>query len=152
VGLDYRADCRVRGVRLGGGEEVLSTTAQVRKAGAAGGEVTSPRRGAAPAAVVTSLVLPLLLSARRGPAGSRAPAAQGETVQGSTAGDAVAGGATARSRPPPPGVALEQAGTVPAGPPGFSLAVRRGLPLTVGVYGVWRDVGNEEFTDAAPGG
>ena len=114
--------------------------------------MTCPRRGSAPAAVITSLVLPLLLSACLAPAASRAPVAQDETVQGSTAGDAVAGGATARSRPPPPGVALEQAGTVPAGPPGFSLAVRRGLPLTVGVYGVWRDVGNEEFTDAAPGG
>ena len=34
VGLDYRDACPVRGVRLGGGEEVLSTTAQVRKAGA----------------------------------------------------------------------------------------------------------------------
>jgi transglutaminase-like putative cysteine protease len=33
VGLDYRDACPVRGVRLGGGEEVLSTTAQVRKAG-----------------------------------------------------------------------------------------------------------------------
>ncbi len=34
VGLDYRDACPVRGVRLGGGEEVLSTTSQVRKAGA----------------------------------------------------------------------------------------------------------------------
>lgn len=33
VGLDYRDACPVRGVRLGGGDEVLSTTAQVRKAG-----------------------------------------------------------------------------------------------------------------------
>ena len=33
VGLDYRDACPVRGVRLGGGEEVLSTTAQVRKTG-----------------------------------------------------------------------------------------------------------------------
>ena len=33
VGLDYRDACPVRGVRLGGGEEVLSTDAQVRKAG-----------------------------------------------------------------------------------------------------------------------
>ena len=33
VGLDYRDACPVRGIRLGGGEEVLSTTSQVRKAG-----------------------------------------------------------------------------------------------------------------------
>jgi len=33
VGLDYRDACPVRGTRLGGGEEVLSTTSQVRKAG-----------------------------------------------------------------------------------------------------------------------
>jgi len=33
VGLDYRDACPVRGVRLGGGDEVLSTTAQVRKTG-----------------------------------------------------------------------------------------------------------------------
>jgi transglutaminase-like putative cysteine protease len=33
VGLDYRDACPVRGVRLGGGEEVLATTSQVRKAG-----------------------------------------------------------------------------------------------------------------------
>jgi transglutaminase-like putative cysteine protease len=33
VGLDYRDACPVRGIRLGGGEEELSTTAQVRKAG-----------------------------------------------------------------------------------------------------------------------
>ena len=33
VGLDYRDASPVRGVRLGGGEEVLSTTAQVRKTG-----------------------------------------------------------------------------------------------------------------------
>lgn len=32
VGLDYRDACPVRGTRLGGGEEVLSTTSQVRKA------------------------------------------------------------------------------------------------------------------------
>jgi transglutaminase-like putative cysteine protease len=33
VGLDYRDACPVRGIRLGGGEEELSTTSQVRKAG-----------------------------------------------------------------------------------------------------------------------
>jgi transglutaminase-like putative cysteine protease len=33
VGLDYRDACPVRGIRLGGGEEVLSTTSQVRQAG-----------------------------------------------------------------------------------------------------------------------
>lgn len=33
VGLDYRDACPVRGIRLGGGEEVLSTVSQVRKAG-----------------------------------------------------------------------------------------------------------------------
>jgi transglutaminase-like putative cysteine protease len=33
VGLDYRDACPVRGIRLGGGEEVLSTTSQVRKSG-----------------------------------------------------------------------------------------------------------------------
>jgi transglutaminase-like putative cysteine protease len=33
VGLDYRDASPVRGVRLGGGEEVLSTTSQVRKSG-----------------------------------------------------------------------------------------------------------------------
>ena len=33
VGLDYRDACPVRGTRLGGGEEVLSATSQVRKAG-----------------------------------------------------------------------------------------------------------------------
>ena len=33
VGLDYRDACPVRGTRLGGGEEVLSTTSRVRKAG-----------------------------------------------------------------------------------------------------------------------
>ena len=34
VGLDYRDACPVRGIRLGGGEEELSATSQVRKADA----------------------------------------------------------------------------------------------------------------------
>ena len=33
VGLDYGDACPVRGIRLGGGEEVLATTSRVRKAG-----------------------------------------------------------------------------------------------------------------------
>ncbi len=33
VGLDYSDACPVRGIRLGGGEEVLSTNSQVRKEG-----------------------------------------------------------------------------------------------------------------------
>ena len=33
VGLDYRDASPVRGIRLGGGEEVLSTASQVRRTG-----------------------------------------------------------------------------------------------------------------------
>lgn len=36
----------------------------------------------------------------------------------------------------PPAVVPTPAAVTPPGPPGFSLAVKRGLPLTVGVYGV----------------
>jgi serine protease Do len=36
----------------------------------------------------------------------------------------------------PPAVTPAQPAVTPPGPPGFSLAVKRGLPLTVGVYGV----------------
>jgi serine protease Do len=39
----------------------------------------------------------------------------------------------------------------PAAPPGFAAAVRRGLPLTVGVYGVGALVPAEEYAEAVPG-
>jgi serine protease Do len=87
--------------------------------------MTIARRGPASPSVVTSLVAALLLGA------CAAPSSQPGSPQSAAA--------------------QERAGSLPAGPPGFSVAVRRGLPLTVGVYGVWRDVGSEEFTEAAPG-
>ena len=56
----------------------------------------------------------------------------------------------APSVPPQAAVPPSAQVVAPPGPPGFSLAVRRGLPLTVGVYGVASDSGEEEFAQAAP--
>lgn len=46
--------------------------------------------------------------------------------------------------------AAPSAAVTPPGPPGFSLAVRRGLPLTVGVYGVADGNPDGEFAQATP--